>query len=60
VLLTLDRRDFQMLFGKNVYGLRIDTPDEFLRTEREAGRIDSKSEAAHASRRLTRERNSRF
>jgi len=43
VLLTVDRRDFQKLLGKNVDGLRIDTPGELLRTEREAGRIDSKS-----------------
>jgi len=43
VLLTLGRRDFQMLLGKKFYGLRIDTPREFLRTEREAGRIDSKT-----------------
>ena len=38
VLLTLDRRDFQTLLGQNVYGLRIQTPGEFLRAEREAGR----------------------
>ena len=42
VLLTLDRRDFQSLLGQNVYGLRIETPGEFLRTERQAGRIISK------------------
>ena len=42
VLLTLDRRDFQTLLGNNVYGLRIETPGQFLRTEREAGRIISK------------------
>ncbi len=39
VLLTLDRRDFQTLLGNAVYGLRIETPGEFLRTEREAGRL---------------------
>ena len=39
VLLTLDRRDFQTLLGQSVYGLRIETPGEFLRTEREAGRL---------------------
>ena len=39
VLLTLDRRDFQTLLGQNVYGLRIETPGEFLRTEREAARL---------------------
>ena len=43
ILLTLDRRDFQTLLGENVYGLEIETPGEFLRTEREAGRINSKS-----------------
>ena len=40
VLLTLDRRDFQTLLGQAVYGLRIETPGEFLRAEREAGRLD--------------------
>ena len=39
VLLTLDRRDFHTLLGHTVYGLRIATPGEFLRTERMAGRI---------------------
>ena len=39
VLLTLDRHDFQTLLGQNVYGLRILTPGQFLRTEREAGRL---------------------
>ena len=39
VLLTLDRRDFQTLLGETVYGLRIETPGKFLRTERAAGRI---------------------
>lgn len=39
VLLTLDRRDFQGLLGTSVYRLRILTPGEFLRREREAGRI---------------------
>jgi len=43
VLLTVDRRDFQMQLGKNVNGLGIDTPGEFFRPEREAGRVDSKS-----------------
>ena len=43
MLLTVDRRDFQMLLGKNVYGLGIDTPGELFLTEREAGRVDSKS-----------------
>lgn len=38
VLLTLDRRDFGGLLGKTIYGLRVLTPGEFLRTEREAGR----------------------
>ena len=39
VLLTLDRRDFGELLGKTIYGLRVLTPGEFLRTEREAGRL---------------------
>ena len=43
MLLTVDRRHFQMLLGKKFYGLGIDTPGEFFRPEREAGRIDSKS-----------------
>lgn len=42
VLLTLDRRDFQSLLGRTVYGLKIRTPGEFLRAEREAGRINSR------------------
>ena len=37
VLLTLDRRDFRSLLGQTVYGLRVLTPGEFLRIEREAG-----------------------
>lgn len=39
VLLTLDRRDFRTLLGHIVYDLRILTPGEFLRTERDAGRL---------------------
>jgi len=39
VLLTLDRRDFGTLIGRTVYELRVLTPGEFLRIEREAGRI---------------------
>jgi predicted nucleic acid-binding protein len=39
VLLTLDRRDFRSLLGQTVYDLRVLTPGEFLRTEREAGRL---------------------
>ena len=39
VLLTLDRRDFRDLLGQTIYGLRVLTPGEFLRLEREAGRI---------------------
>jgi len=31
-LLTLDRDDFHDLLGTEVYGLRIRTPGEFLRT----------------------------
>ncbi len=37
VLLTLDRRDFGPLLGQTVYDLRVLTPGEFLRIEREAG-----------------------
>lgn len=39
VLLTLDRRDFGALLGQTVYGLQVLTPGEFLRYEREAGRL---------------------
>jgi predicted nucleic acid-binding protein len=39
VLLTLDRRDFGKLIGQTVYGLRVRTPGEFLREEREAGQL---------------------
>jgi len=39
VLLTLDRRDFGSLLGKTVYDLLVQTPGEFLRIEREAGRL---------------------
>ena len=39
VLLTLDRRDFRDLLGQTVYGLRVLTPGEFLRIEREAGNL---------------------
>ena len=39
VLLTLDRRDFGMFLGGTAYGLRVSTPGEFLRTEREEGRL---------------------
>jgi len=37
VLLTLDRRDFQSILGKSIYGLQLSTPGAFLRREREAG-----------------------
>ena len=39
VLLTLDRRDFGLLIGQTVYGLRVCTPGEFIREEREAERL---------------------
>lgn len=39
VLLTLDRRDFGSLLGQTVYDLLVQTPGEFLRIEREAGRL---------------------
>ena len=39
VLLTLDRRDFRDLLGHTIYGLRVLTPGEFLRIERESGRL---------------------
>jgi predicted nucleic acid-binding protein len=39
ILLTLDRRDFLGLLGETIYGLKIETPGHFLRTERESGRL---------------------
>ncbi len=39
VLLTLDRHDFRELLGQTTYGLRVLTPGEFLRTERESRRM---------------------
>lgn len=39
VLLTLDRRDFGSLIGRTVYDLLVQTPGEFLRIERQAGRL---------------------
>lgn len=39
-LLTLDRADFQRLLGRQVYGLRIRTPGEWLREWLEQG-LDS-------------------
>lgn len=39
VLLTLDLRDFRDLLGQTVYGLRVLTPGNFLRIEREAGKL---------------------
>ncbi len=39
VLLTRDRRDFRKLLGQSVYDLRVLTPGEFLRIERETGRL---------------------
>lgn len=39
VLFTLDRRDFRNLLGRTIHGLRVLTSDEFLRIEREAGRV---------------------
>ena len=39
VLLTLDRHDFRDLLGQTIYGLRVLTPGEFLRLEREGGRM---------------------
>lgn len=44
VLLTLDRRDFREMLGQTVYGLRVLTPGEFLRTEREAGSLPTTPE----------------
>lgn len=41
VLLTLDRRDFREMLGQTVYGLRVLTPGEFLRIEREAGNLSA-------------------
>ena len=39
VLLTLDRRESGELIDKTIYGLQVLTPGEFLRIEREAGRL---------------------
>jgi predicted nucleic acid-binding protein len=39
VLLTLDRRDFENLFGSSFYDLEVMKPGEFLRRERESGRL---------------------
>ncbi len=39
VLLTLDRRDFRELLGTTIYGLLVLTPGDFLRAEREGGRL---------------------
>ena len=39
VLLTLDRRDFRTLLGQTIYDMRVLTPGEFLRIEREGGRL---------------------
>lgn len=38
-LLTLDRADFTGLLGQSFYHLRILTPGDFIRQEREAGRL---------------------
>lgn len=39
VLLTLDRADFMAVLGRSFYHLRILTPGDFIRQEREAGRL---------------------
>jgi hypothetical protein len=39
-LLTLDRRDFGDVIGREFYGLNIMLPYEFLRRERQAGRVN--------------------
>ena len=39
VLLTLDRTDFHRALGLQVYGMRIQTPAEFLMQQRKMGRI---------------------
>ena len=39
MLLTLDRHDFRDLLGQTIYSLRVLTPGEFLRIEREDGRL---------------------
>lgn len=39
VLLTLDRRDFGPLLGTAFYGLAVLKPGDFLRREREGGRL---------------------
>lgn len=39
ILLTLDRRDFRDLLGQTIYGMRVLSPGDFLRIERECRRI---------------------
>jgi hypothetical protein len=39
VLLTLDRGDFAPMLGRSFYELRVMTPGQFLRHERESGRL---------------------
>lgn len=39
VLLTLDREDFMGVLGKSCYGLPLLTPSDFLKMERNAGRL---------------------
>ena len=39
VLLTLDRGDFAPMLGRSFYELRVMTPGQFLRQERESGRL---------------------
>gem|GEM_PF-6255948 len=39
VLLTLDKNDFQYLLGASFYRLSILKPGEFLKRERDAGRL---------------------
>jgi len=39
VLLTLDRADFGALMQTGFYGLTVLTPGDFLRRERDAGRL---------------------
>ena len=39
LLLTLDRGDFAPLLGQSFHGLRVMKPGQFLRQERESGRL---------------------
>ena len=39
ILITLDRGDFAGLLGRSFYGLRVMKPGQFIREQRDAGRL---------------------